>query len=241
LSPETVGSRFEHDRSAALALPERPFDPCVIEPGTADKYQTVAFDGNRYSVPRRFAFHRLTVKGYVNRVAIVAEGSTIIATHSRSYGKKERIVDPLHFLCVLERKPAALDHAPVYRDWELPPSFAELRRDLEARLGLRTGARQYIRVLQLLANHPVERIERVLSAMPHPTAATITAAVERLARHETSVMLPADLAVVTVPPPDLTRYNRFLTLGVDDHDRCERPLAADQPPATPAADHACGA
>ena len=237
---ETVGRRFEQDRLAALALPERPFDPCVIEAGTADKYQTVAFDGNRYSVPRRWAFRSVTVKGYVDRVAIVAEGSTVIATHPRSYGKKERIVDPLHFLCVLQRKPAALDHAPVYRDWNLPPSFAALRRDLEARLGPRTGARQYIRVLQLLAHHPVERIERALANTLPPTAAAIEAAVERLARYDESVTLPADLPAVTVPPPDLARYNRFLS-GVDDHGRCERPLAADQPPAVTTADHACGA
>lgn len=238
---ETVGRRFDHDRTAALALPDRPFDPCILESGTADKYQTVAFDRNRYSVPRRNAFQRLTVKGYVDRVVIVAGGSEIIATHTRSYGRKERIVDPLHFLCVLQQKPAALDHAPVYRDWNLPPAFFDLRRDLESRLGPRAGARHYIRVLQLLTRHPVERIVQAMTNLSHPTVTTITTAVDRLAHTGGADSGPAHLPAVTVPPPDLTRYNRFLTLGVDDHVRCEHPLAADQSAAVETADHACGA
>jgi len=56
---------FEHDRAAAL--PARRFDPCVIQPGQVDKYQTVPFDRNRYSVRRRWAFRTVSVKGYVDR------------------------------------------------------------------------------------------------------------------------------------------------------------------------------
>ena len=152
----SVSVRFEQDKAAALPIPQRPFDACVFQPGQVDKYQTVPFDGNRYSVPRRWAFRTVTVKGYVDRVEMVADGQ-VIATHLRSYGHGEKILDPLHFLVILQRKPAALDHAPVYRDWQLPAAFADLRRDLEARLGPRTGTRQYIRVLQLLAHHSVER------------------------------------------------------------------------------------
>ncbi len=124
---ETVGVRFDRDRAAAEPVPARPFDPCVWQTGQVDKYQTVRFDGNSYSVPRRWAFRPVTVKGYVDRVEVVADGQ-IIASHTRSYGQREKILDPLHFLVVLEKKPAALDHAPVYRDWQLPPTFPALRQ-----------------------------------------------------------------------------------------------------------------
>ena len=56
----SVGARFEHERAAALALPARAFDPCVIQPASADKYQTVPFDRSRCSVPRRWAFRTVT-------------------------------------------------------------------------------------------------------------------------------------------------------------------------------------
>ena len=73
--PFTIKDRLAEDLAAAAPLPRHRFDPCVIQPAVAvDKYQTVAFDGNRYSVPRPFAFQMVTVKGYVDRVVIVAQG-----------------------------------------------------------------------------------------------------------------------------------------------------------------------
>ena len=241
----TVGERFEQDQNAALTIPERPFDACVMQPAEVDKYQTAPFDSNRYSVPRRCAFRPVTVKGYVDRVEVVADGQ-VVAAHPRSYGRREKVLDPLHFLVVLERKPAALDHAPVYRDWQLPAAFANLRRDLEARLGAKTGVRHYIRVLQLLARHPLERVEHAVHACRvrgSPDAADVIAAVERSASDMPmsleSLAADSHLKLVKVPLPDLSRFDRLLlpfldrtpvdrTLSSlhgddchDDHDRTE--------------------
>jgi transposase len=252
----TVGARFEQDKAAALPVPTRDFDACVIQPGAVDKYQTVRFDGNHYSVPRRWAFRAVTVKGYVDRVAIVADGQ-VVAVHARSYGRREKVLDPLHFLVVLERKPAALDHAPVYRDWQLPTSFAELRRELEGRLGTRAGVRQFIRVLQLFSRHSVARVERAIElcrAHGSPDAAAIAAAVERSSERsecDTPMSLKASsvaaiAANVQMPLPDLSQFDRLLDrrpstpyLG-DDHEpeRCARDVGESQPQATQAADHA---
>ena len=101
-----------------------------------DKYQTVAFDCNWYSVPRPFAFPMVTVKGFIDRVVIVAAGQ-VIATHARSLQRGTLILDPIHYLAALSRKPGAVDHTPVYRDWKLPACFAAFRADLEAHHGAR--------------------------------------------------------------------------------------------------------
>jgi transposase len=234
---ETVGVRFEQDRAAALPVPTRPFDACVLSTGSVDKYQTVGFDGNRYSVPRRFAFQSVTVKGFVDRIEFVANNH-VVATHPRSYAKHERVLDPLHYLVVLETKPAALDHAPVYRDWHLPPVFATLRQRLEALHGLRAGARQYIRVLQLLARLPLAVVEQAVTlalARGDPTAAAIESAAERIAVGVSRP--PPNTPGVTVPTPDLARFNQLLTSG-DDDDRDDSALAQEQPEAVTAADDA---
>jgi transposase len=241
---EPVGVRFARDRAAALPVPDRPFDACVLQPGQVDKYQTVRFDGNSYSVPRRFAFRPVTVKGYVDRVAVVADGAEI-ACHPRAYGRGEKVLDPLHFLVTLGRKPAALDHAPVYRDWQLPPAFAELRRGLEARLGPRAGARQYIRVLQLLAHHPVGRVEQAIGACQSRgdlEAPAVVAAAERLAHDEPlRPNDPSTAGPVTVPRPDLSMFNRLLSHrpeGDDADERSHAPALEGQPQAAQAADRA---
>ena len=36
----------------------------MSQPAKVDKYQTVRFDGQLYSVPRRWAFETVTVKAY---------------------------------------------------------------------------------------------------------------------------------------------------------------------------------
>ncbi len=176
-------------------------------------------------------FRSVTVKGFVDRVEVVAEGQ-VIATHARSYGRRDKVLDPLHFLTVLERKPAALDHAPVYRDWHLPPAFAALRQALDERLGPRTGSRHYIRVLQLLAHHPLERVEQAIigcCGRGRPEATAIAVAVERLAC--APLRLPA---ATTLPLPDLSRFNQFLSHslpGDPSDERSHAPVTEGQPEA----------
>jgi transposase len=213
----SVGVRFEQDRVAALPVPTHRFDACVIQPGQVDKYQTVRFDRNSYSVPRRWAFRAVSVKGYVKRVDVVGDGATV-ATHARSYESGQKILDPLHFLGSLERRPAALDHAPVYRDWQLPVVFDELRQALEGRLGVQAGTRHYIRTLQLLAVHSLDRVTTVITSClsrGELDATTITTAARLLPcdkPHSASDnALSLDLSVVTVRPPDLSQFDRLLS------------------------------
>jgi transposase len=244
----SVAARFEHDRAAARPAPAHRFDACVIQPAQVDKYQTVRFDRNCYSVPRRWAFRTVSAKGYVDRVEVVGDGATI-AAHVRSYGRGQKVLDPLHFLGVLERKPAALDHAPVYRDWQLPTAFPALRAALVERLGLGAGTRHYIRVLQLLASHPAERLELVIAgclSRGELDAAVITAAARQVPCDNAPSLndnaMSLTLAAVTVRPTDLAQFDRLLsrspTRGDADARRDDPAVTQEQPEATEVADDA---
>jgi transposase len=218
---ESIGQRFNRDRARALSLPVQAFDPCLQQAAVVDKYQTVPFDNNRYSVPRVCAFRCVTVKGYVDRVEVV-NGTTVVARHSRSYARDEQILDPLHYLATLGRKPAALDHAPVMREWRLPASFTQLRQTLAQRHGQTAGARQYIRVLQLLAEHPLARVQQAVEACTSPEQAQaerIAAMVQRLAERDAGVPLSLGTATqdIQVPRPDLGRFDELLKDGEEAH------------------------
>jgi transposase len=214
---ESIGQRFARDQAQALPLPKHAFDPCISQAACVDKYQTVQFDSNRYSVPRACAYRSVTVKGYVDRVEVV-DGVTAVARHDRSYARHEQILNPLHYLATLGRKPAALDHAPVMRDWHLPESFTQLRQTLEQRHGGAAGARQYIRVLQLLAEHPLARVQQAVEACKNAEGAQaerIAATVQRLAERDAGapVSLGTAMEAVQVPRPDLGRFDELLKEG----------------------------
>jgi transposase len=221
LGPFTIRDRRAADLAAAAPLPAHRFDPCVIHPAVAvDKYQTVAFDTNRYSVPRPFAFQMVTVKGSVDRVVIVAQGQPV-ASHERCAMKHTMILDPLHYLASLGRKPGALDHAPVFRDWELPACFAGFRADLEGQHGALGGSRRFARILQLMGEHPLTRggqaveacqREHLYSAEAVIQRTRSLAAIEAATRGSVPTSSEADPAPqVHVPRPDLSRFDQLLS------------------------------
>jgi len=222
-----------------LALPARPFDACILQAAQVDKYQTVRFDRNRYSVPRACAFQSVMVKGYLERVEVVA-GGDVVARHERSYGCDAQILDPLHYLAALGRRPAALDHAPVLRDWQLPACFTHLRQALENRHGKAAGPRHFVRVLQLLGEHPLDRVQAAVAsclAQGVLDAERIGAQVRRQAAHAvaTPTLEAIPLCQYQVPRPQLSRFDQLLSYGDPDDGRQHPPAPAEQPQAIAAA------
>jgi hypothetical protein len=138
-----------------------------------------------------------------------------VAQHARSYGRDQQVLDPLHYLVTLERRPAALDHAPVLRNWQLPESFTRLRQALETRHGQSSGGRHYARVLQLLAEHPQERVQQAVETCLRRDelhAERIGAETRRLTgvAGETPV---TPLRQFQVPQPDLGCFDQLLPSG----------------------------
>src|SRR5205814_2047450 len=106
-----------------------------------------------------------------------------------------------HYLATLGRRPAALDHANVYRHWQLPPVFTELRGDLERQHGAQAGARQFIRVLQLLAEHSVEQVQRAVEASHSSAGYRVEAIVDRIRRSaDRAANTAADVDMSALPP-----------------------------------------
>ena len=153
---ETIGERFERDRSAFLPLPAAPYEACDKITAQVSSISLVRYRTNDYSVPTQYGHRQVLVKGYVHRV-VIACGSEVIARHERSYERETAVYDPLHYLALLEQKSRALDQAAPLSGWQLPECFAHLRRLLEARLTRHAG-REYIQVLRLLESFPLDEV-----------------------------------------------------------------------------------
>jgi transposase len=212
------------DRDAFLPLPAGSFDACRKLPTRANSLSLVRFDRNDYSVPVAFAHHEIQAKGYVNRVQLVHK-QCVVAEHRRSWGKEGVFFNYLHYLPLLERKPGAIDHARPMVGLDLPECFNVLRRRLEndqTKQG--DGVREFIRVLRLLDDYPMNRltqaVEKALTLRVHNRDAIAQFLSPRPSSQPSSFLLDGQrhLTRVRVDKPNLTAYRALLSSEVS-HER----------------------
>jgi transposase len=151
---------WEAEKPCLLTLPAQAFPACREWSSIVDKQSLAQFDEHLYSVPVRWAHHPYVLKGFVGRVEISCEHQCV-AVHRRSYGPERFVLEPRHYLPLLERKPGSLDQARPFQGNPWGEDFALLRRELEYRSG-DEGTRQFIRVLLLLTKHPEEEVRQAV-------------------------------------------------------------------------------
>ena len=252
---ESIGMMFEKEKAQSFELPAHPFDPCIQHVRQVDKYQTALFEDVRYSVPKVVAFETVTLKAYLHQIVIVHKG-TVVARHPRSRSSGEQVLEPMHYLSVLGRKPAYLDKTRLFTNWKLPPTFARLRATLEQKHGSRTGARHYIRVLQLLATHRLDEVESAIIACEHRQMLSAEIISEKLnslqssrgersidtASITTSITTTHSIPTVHVPPPNLRRFDQLLIhqteSSLPEGESDVRDVIEAQPQDAETADHA---
>jgi transposase len=154
---ESIGERLARDRAAMLPLPEAPYEACETRGARVSSLSLVRYRGNDYSVPVAYGHREVVVRGYVEAV-VIGCGAAEIARHRRSYEREDVLLEPLHYLALLEHKTGALDQAAPLAGWALPEAFLTLRRLLEARLG-KAGRREWVQVLRLLEAFRPEEVE----------------------------------------------------------------------------------
>jgi transposase len=86
------------------------------------------------------------------------------------------VLQPRHYLPLLERKPGCLDQARPFQGNPWGEDFALLRRELEYRSG-DEGTRQFIRVLLLLTKHPEEEVRQAVGLCVKRRAFSVEAVV----------------------------------------------------------------
>jgi transposase len=138
---ESIGERLARDRAAMLPLPTAAYEACETRSARVSSLSLVRYHGNDYSVPVAYGHREVVVRGYVEAV-VIACGAAVMARHARSYEREDVLLEPLHYLPLLERKIGALDQAAPLAGWALPEAFLTLRRLLEARLG-KAGRREW--------------------------------------------------------------------------------------------------
>ena len=106
----SVGEMLTRERGKLYPLPGYPFDPCKRVTGRVDRFCTVRFDTNNYSVPAAYCGREVSVKAGPETVSICFEGQCI-ARHRRCLDRKQNIYKLEHYLPLLEKKGRAIFYA----------------------------------------------------------------------------------------------------------------------------------
>jgi transposase len=159
-------------------------------------------------IPKMASFDDLNAhKAYPFRIDVL-HMNDVIASHPRSYGQKQDILDPLHYLPLLEQRPGAFEHAKPIRRWRKswPPAYERLLTHLRDQWPEGRGVREFVRVLKLHQEHPADLLTRAVEQ-----------ALEYGCAHADGVQLclrqltnPESL----VPTIDLTRWPELTDVGV---------------------------
>jgi transposase len=170
---QRIAESWQEEQPHLRPLPAHEFACCRSQEVTLNGYGQVTFETNRYSVPVPLAQKQLTLKAYPFVVEIVANNQ-IIASHARCYGHKQDILDPLHYLSLLEQRPGAFEHAKPLRQWRAtwPPLYEKLLTHLRERQQADTtllpaqqesrAIREFIRILMLHQEQSAEVVAQAI-------------------------------------------------------------------------------
>lgn len=158
---KTMGDLFEEEKQHLYELPAQRFEACRRSSTFPDKQLMVRVDTNRYSVPTEYAYQSCRVKTFVDKVDIFCKNE-LIASHKRCFGKDQYILDPMHYIKVLERKPGSLDNARAFKGQPWGEDFTFMRRELEYRYASE-GTKRYIDVLLLFTKYPEKEVRHAVS------------------------------------------------------------------------------
>ena len=210
----TVEQAWQQERSLLLPLPPEPFVAEQVTEVRVGKQPYVRFDRNDYSVPHDHVRRTLTVRATDKQVRIL-DGDELIATHPRSYDKKQTIEDPNHVEALVEHKRQARQHSGLKRLTEMVPSAEPFVHETGQR-GHNVGSAvaALLRLVDSWGAGDVEQsIQEAMKADSYHVAAVTQSLNRRLAQvgicPEVVVRVPNDerLANLHVAPHDLSSYD----------------------------------
>lgn len=161
---DTVRVLFEKEKDHLLALPAVSFSNVRLIEGKVGHYGTVIADKNHYSVPSGYRGMKVRGELSIDHVDLFCAGKRI-ARHERLFGNNKWLLEPDHYLDILQRKPGAFDTARVIRQWRTtwPEDLERLLSRFRESQGETKGIKDFITVLMLYRQHDPGEVESAVS------------------------------------------------------------------------------
>lgn len=86
-----------------------------------DKQATICVRNNHYSAPEELAGESVVARIYSEKIVVYNRDHQKVATHQRSYGHREWVIDINHYIATLMKKTAALEYSEAFH--QMPMSM----------------------------------------------------------------------------------------------------------------------
>src|ERR1017187_3799295 len=202
---------FVEENPRLKPLPVMPYDCAVLRPISANGCCHVVLETNRYSVPHLYASQKLTLKLYPDQL-LLFHHEKLIATHPRSYDRRQKISNSDHTRELLVQRKKARDQTHLLAFLALSVHAEAYARKLEDK---RLNSRHHIQKIVALSEiYGQEKVGRALQDALVFEAYGCEYIANILEQRERPDALPGalhlsrrqDLLDLELPPADLTPY-----------------------------------
>jgi transposase len=204
---------FAQEKALLRPLPALPYDCAVMEPVTVNRCCRFHFQGNRYSVPPLYASQKLTLKIEPQHLYLFHH-QKLIATHRRSYDRRQNITDPDHQKELVAQRQRSRQQTLLATFLGLTPQAETYYRRLQDK---RLNAPHHLqKIVALSEMYGPEKVARALQDALAFEAFGCEYIANLLHQREHAPLQPSalhlthrqDLLELELPAPDLDIYER---------------------------------
>jgi transposase len=159
----SVAEVWQSEKPSLLLLDPHDFPACSNHMARVNPYSQVVFETNRYSVPAEYVGKQLALRAYPFRVEVLSVAE-VVAEHPRCLEREQDILNPLHYLGLLEQRPGAFEYALPVRQWrqKWTPEYEKMLDALRQTKPDGRGVREFVAILKLHRDHPADMVNRAV-------------------------------------------------------------------------------
>lgn len=203
---------FQEERKHLLPnIP--PYESCTVNECRVDKYATILYSQNHYSVPDDLVGKIVQIRAYTDQV-VIRNQNQVVARHERSYKVHDWIIKLEHYLKTLYKKPGALTHSTALQ--QADTKIKNMYEHYYSR-----DNKTFLDVLEVIYEKGVTAVEAALNSLDKIAPLDMSAEkIRMICDHQAEVLANATIAyedaISTKTRSTLTAYNQLAQMQRSD-------------------------
>ncbi|MAZ46926.1 MAG: IS21 family transposase [Bdellovibrionota bacterium] len=216
---KSVGELHKLEQDKLIDIPVTVYRNVTIHSAVVDKYLTVRFRRNRYSVPAGYRGKTLELELGLSELRLIYKNK-VIARHKREFSYDRWVINPWHYLEALQRKPGAFSSSRILthmeQNWD--PVVKRVYDAQVKKYGEFEGSREFISTLLCFKDRSYEDMIAVLElsleqkSVAKETIELIseTTGEDIINFEEAKVAHIAAIANFSIPEADVSRFDALM-------------------------------